>query len=97
MLRKTKFYVGLMLLVQSISFLVLFIMLYTKKRSLATALLLLSAAGGVGGMILVYRQLTAKSGDPEFEAIEEFCFGPKENEQVTILTDDDINESEFES
>lgn len=96
MLRKTKFYIGLMLIIQSFSFLVLFIMLYAKKRSLSGALLLLSAAGGLAGMFLVYRQLTAKAGDPEFEAFEEFCFGSKESPNVKILTDNDISEEEFE-
>ena len=96
MLRKTKFYIGLMLMVQAISFLVLFIMLYAKKRSLSTALLLLSVTGGAAGMFIVYRQLTAKADDPEFEAFEEFCFGPKERSDVRILTDDNISEAEFE-
>ncbi|MBE6563735.1 MAG: hypothetical protein E7655_00450 [Ruminococcaceae bacterium] len=72
MKRKTKFYLGLAMMGQALFFLILFFVLW-KKRSFATALLLLSSAGGVAGMFVVYRQLTAQAEEPVFEAFEELC------------------------
>ena len=49
MFKKYRFHVGLTLLVQSASFIILFFMLYRKKKSLANTFLALSAIGGIAG------------------------------------------------
>ena len=66
MLKKYRFHIGLTLLVQSASFVVLFFMLYSKKKSLANTFLALSAIGGIAGAYLVLKE--AKS---EVEACEQ--------------------------
>ncbi len=66
MFKKYRFHIGLTLLVQSASFIILFFMLYSKKRSLANTFLALSAIGGLAGAYLVLKE--AKS---EVEACEQ--------------------------
>lgn len=66
MLKKYRFHIGLTLLVQSASFIVLFFLLYKKKKSLANTFLALSAVGGITGAYLVLKE--AKS---EVEACEQ--------------------------
>ena len=66
MFKKYRFHVGLTLLVQSASFIILFFMLYRKKKSLANTFLALSAIGGITGAYLVLKE--AKS---EVEACEQ--------------------------
>lgn len=66
MLKKYRFHVGLTLLVQSASFVILFFLLYSKKKSLANTFLALSAIGGIAGAYLVLKE--AKS---EVEACEQ--------------------------
>ncbi len=65
MFKKHRFNIGLTLLVQSASFVVLFFMLYAKKKSLANTFLALSAIGGIAGAYLILKE--AKS---EVEACE---------------------------
>ena len=65
-MKKYRFHIGLTLLVQSASFVVLFFMLYRKKKSLASTFLALSAIGGIAGAYLVLKE--AKS---EVEACEQ--------------------------
>lgn len=66
MLKKYRFHIGLTLLVQSASFVILFFLLYSKKKSLANTFLALSAIGGITGAYLVLKE--AKS---EVEACEQ--------------------------
>ena len=54
MLNRTKFYAGITLLVQSVSFLAMFIMLCRKKKSIANVCLAVAAAGGVAGALLLF-------------------------------------------
>jgi len=56
MFKKYRFHVGLTLLVQSASFIILFFMLYRKKKSLANTFLALSAIGGITGAYLVLKE-----------------------------------------
>lgn len=66
MFKKHRFNIGLTLLVQSASFVILFFMLYRKKKNLANTFLALSAIGGITGAYLVLKE--AKS---EVEACEQ--------------------------
>ena len=45
MYKKTAFYAGITLVIQSISMMILFFLLFAKKKSLASVLLAMSAAG----------------------------------------------------
>ena len=61
MLKRMKLYIGITLIVQSVTFLVLFILLARKKKSIFGALLAVSVCGGLAGGWLMYRQLTEES------------------------------------
>lgn len=94
MIKKTGFFAGIALLVQSISMLVLFFLLIAKKKNLATVLLAMSAAGGITGGYLLYRH--AERVKKEELILDEFI-GEEEPDfdDVEILTDDDVDEAEF--
>lgn len=74
MFKKYRFHIGLTLLVQSASFIILFFMLYRKKKNLATTFLALSAVGGIAGAYLVLKE--AKN---EVEACEQAAKDACEN------------------
>lgn len=95
MYKKTAFYAGITLLIQSISMAVLFFLLFAKKKSLATVLLAMSAAGGIAGGYLLYKN--SNKVKEEEKLIDEFlsCDIPENYDDVSILTDDEVDESEF--
>lgn len=55
MLRKTRLYVGIALVVQAFSSLIMFLILCTKKKSVASAFLAVAAMNGVAGAYLLYQ------------------------------------------
>ena len=96
MLKKTAFYAGITLVIQSISMVVLFFFLVAKKKSLASVLLAMSAAGGITGGVLLYKH--AKRIKEEEDLLSEFL-GDDEYQyidgEMEILTDDNVDEAEF--
>ena len=54
MFKKTKLYVGISLLVQAVSSVVMFFILLGKKKSIAGAFLALAAVSGAAGGYLLY-------------------------------------------
>ena len=56
MFKKFRPFIAITLLIQSISMIVLFFMLYKKKRSLANAFLAFAAVGGALGGILFWQE-----------------------------------------
>ena len=99
MLKKTKFFVGLTLLVQSLTFLTIFIILWAKQKSLWKTFLVIGLAGGVAGTILTYK---AVKEDKQFKAmmaaVDNLCDYDEDYdyEDVEILTDDTASEEDFE-
>ena len=95
---KSKFTIALILLVQSISFLIMSIAQWGKRKSLSGAFLAISALGGVIGTILLIKSASAENerltvldslcGD--FLDIDDF------NEEFEVPTNDDFDESEFD-
>ena len=71
MLKKVKLPAAIALFVQSITFFVLFIVLWSKKKSLAGAFLAVSAMGGVACGCLVY-QMRKEIAQTTVEFDEEF-------------------------
>ena len=65
-LKETRLFVALALVVQSISFFIMFIILCAKKKSIAAAFLAVSAMGGSTAGYLLW-QLKAET-DAEFDA-----------------------------
>lgn len=101
MIKKTKFYIGIALLVQAITFLILFIMVFSKKRSFGGALLAISAAGGIAGAILVYKQAVEEFDSKKINSIVEDYeqgFSNDDNDEIIIQEvpiDDTVDEAEF--
>lgn len=60
-MKKTKMIIGISLIVQSITFFILFLIYWNKKRSLAKTFAAFSAAGGVVGAICLVSELKKKN------------------------------------
>lgn len=103
MIKKTKFYIGIALLVQAVSFLILFIMMFNKKRSFGNTLLIISAAGGIAGAILIYKQMVEDYDNNHLKSVVEdyeagfFDDNHDDNDIIIqeIPVDDTVDETEF--
>ena len=100
MLKKTKFFIGLSLLVQSVTFLTIFVILWAKQKSLWRTFLIIGLAGGVAGTLLTYRAIKE---DKQFKAmmaaVDNLCDYDEEYEDddyFEIMTDDTASEEDFE-
>lgn len=72
MIKKTRFYVGISLVVQAFSFLIMFLILCTKKKSIAAAFLAVAAMEGVCGAYLLYQE-KEENAQAEFNAEDYFA------------------------
>lgn len=68
MFKKTKLYVGVSLIVQAITSLVMFFILLGKKKSIAGAFLALAAVSGAAGGYLIYD--CKKEADLDFDCMD---------------------------
>ena len=68
MFKKTKLYVGVSLIVQAITSLVMFFILLGKKKSIAGAFLALAAVSGAAGGYLIYN--CKKEADLDFDCMD---------------------------
>ena len=99
MLKKTKFFVGISLLVQSVTFLTIFVILWAKQKSLWRTFLIIGLAGGVAGTLLTYK---AVKEDKQFKAmmaaVDSLCDYDDEfsDDDFEIMTDDTASEEDFE-
>lgn len=98
MLKKTKFFIGISLLVQSLTFIIVFIILWAKQKSLWKTFLIVGLAGGVTGTVLTYKALKE---DKQFKAMMAavdnlYDYEDGYDEDVEILTDDSASEADFE-
>ena len=99
MLKKTKFFVGITLLVQSLTFLTIFVILWAKQKSLWRTFLIVGLAGGVAGTLLTYK---AVKEDKQFKAmmaaVDNLCDYDDEysDDDFEIMTDDSATEEDFE-
>ena len=99
MLKKTKFFVGITLLVQSVTFLTIFVILWAKQKSLWRTFLIIGLAGGVAGTLLTYR---AVKEDKQFKAmmaaVDNLCDYDDEysDDDFEVMTDDSASEEDFE-
>lgn len=59
-MKKTKMIIGISLIVQSITFFILFLIYWNKKRSLAKTFAAFSAAGGIVGAFCLVSELKNK-------------------------------------
>ena len=73
-LMKSKFYIGLALIVQSVMCIIFFFTLWKKKKSLAGTFLAIGAAGGIGGAYLVYKNAKEMEREQKIlSAMDAFC------------------------
>ena len=98
MLKKTKFCVRISLLVQSVTFLTLFVILWAKQKSLWRTFLIIGLAGGVAGTLLTYK---AFKEDKQFKAmmaaVDSLCdYDEDYDDDFEIMTDDTATEEDFE-
>ncbi len=96
-IEKSKFTIALILLVQSASFLIMSIVQWNKRRSLAGAFLAIAAISGTVGGILM-----AKSADKEkkrLTVIDSLCGDYLDEDMFTegfdVPVEDEIDEAEF--
>ncbi|MFA6948668.1 MAG: hypothetical protein WCQ72_06785 [Eubacteriales bacterium] len=78
-MKNTRFYIAVTLIIQSITFLIMFISIFIKKRSLSGAILAISAAGGLAGVYLLWREITDPSKNPRYmygDMYDEFDMTP---------------------
>lgn len=97
MLKKTKFFIGISLLVQSVTFLTIFFVLLIKKKSVSKTFLIVGLLGGVSGTVLTYKALKE---DKQFKAmmaaVDNLYDYDDDYDDVEILTDDTASEEDFE-
>ncbi len=67
MIKKTRLYVGIALIVQAISFVFMFLILCAKKKSIAAAFLAVAAMEGLCGAYLLYQEKEELRAEAEFD------------------------------
>ena len=96
---KSKFTIGLVLIIQSISFLIMSIAQWSKRKSLSGAFLAISALGGVIGAILLIK--SASTENERLTVLDSLCgdFLDMEDfdEEFEVPTNEDFDESEFDN
>ena len=94
MLRRTRFYIGISLLVQSLTFMILVIIfLFRNKKNTAGAFCAMGIIGGITGAILVAKQFREQCEDDRIiEVIDELC---SKDYHRDIPVDDTASEDEF--
>lgn len=103
MWKNTKFYVGLCMLMQSMTFFVAFFALLAKKKSLAKAFLGMAGAQGALGLFLIYKNEADERAamdafydySDEFDDIDETAISPARTPLSDVPTDDAATESDF--
>jgi hypothetical protein len=96
---KSKFTIGLVLIIQSISFLIMSIAQWNKRKSLSGAFLAISALGGVVGAILLVKSASAEN--ERLTVLDSLCGDYLDiddfNEEFEVPTSEDFDESEFDN
>ena len=92
--KNVKSIVGICLLVQSVSFLILFFMFWKKKKSLSSAFAALSAIGGISGAYLLLSEIKAKKASNADGDDSVFDF---DDDSVFDFDDDDFSLDNFDT
>lgn len=90
-MKKIKLYAGITLIVQSIFMAVVFIMLYSKKKSLAKTFAALAAAGGVAGAYLLISEAKDNCRRARMMAMDACCDMTDEDFAEDEIADEDIS------
>ena len=98
MLKKTKLFAGIAFLVQSVSFLTVFIVLWAKKKSISKTFLIIGLLGGVAGTVITVQAIKE---DKQFKSMLAavdglYDFEDADAEEMEVLIDDTASEQDFE-
>ena len=98
MIKKTKLYVGISLIVQSFSFFIMFFMLWRQKKSIANTFFGVGFLGSITGIVLVFQ---AVKQDKRFKkmimAMDRLYDEEKDTDSsIQVPVDDEATEDEFE-
>lgn len=88
MKKNLKLILGVSLLVQAASFVILFFVLYAKKKNLALTLLAMGSVGGAAGAYLVLKEAKLHMQAKEQAALDTFSFDDDD-----MLFDDEADDS----
>ncbi len=100
MLRRTKLYAGISLLVQSVTFLVMVIIfLFKNKKNTAGVFMAISLASGVAGSLLLLKEMQEEREEDElFDSIDD-VYSDDSNFVISdypeVPVDDTADETEF--
>ena len=95
MLKQTRFYLGLMLIVQSVScFFLVICYLFKSKRNTAGPFTVLGLISGIAGAVLVSERVREHFENEEIiEAMNDICDSDYEKQDIPV--DDTADETEF--
>lgn len=93
MFKKTKLYVGVTLLVQAVSSLVMFFILLGKKKSVAGAFLALAAVSGAVGGYLLY---DCKKDEEEYCFDDDYDYEDEDDLDCCCCCDEDGDDLDLE-
>lgn len=88
--RKYKFYLGVLCLAQALSYALLFFSLWRKNKSLASAILAVSAVGGLAGAYLISGEM--EKTKLRLSALDALCNEYLISENETVCHDDDTTD-----
>ena len=99
MLKKTKLFIGIAFLVQAVTFLTIFVVLWIKKKSISKTFLIIGLLGGVAGTILTVKALKEDKQFKAMLAAVEGIYDFDESDaidEIEVLVDDTASEQDFE-
>lgn len=98
--KQTRFYIALSLIVQAISsiFMVIFF-LYKNKKNTAAAFSALGVTSGICGIVILSKLVREQRGETLLQAIDDLYFDDEENADIDledIPVDETADETEFD-
>lgn len=96
MIKKTKLYIGISLIVQSFTFFVMFCMLWRQKKSIANTFFGVGLIGSITGAVLVYKTVKEDKRFKNMLSAMEKLYGDGGDIDISIPIDDEATEDEFE-
>ena len=95
MIKKTKLYIGISLIVQSFSFFVMFCMLWRQKKSIANTFFGVGLIGSIVGVVLVYKTIRQDKRFKNMISAMNKLYDDSDND-FSVPVDDEASEDEFE-
>ena len=97
MIKKTKMYVGISLIVQSFTFFIMFFMLWRQRKSIANTFFGVGLIGSITGVGRVYKTIRQdKRFKKMISAMDKLYCGNGDTDSFSVPVDDEATEDEFE-